>query len=264
MTSKPYHDFVARLPAIVETVRGDLEVRYGAAELERFEEFLQILLGNKRAQYADPRQRNGSPSRFWFPGLKAQPWHDPKDLPWVEGLEAAHETIRDEFIRLFEDRANFNTYAPYFGQPLDFEASRWESFYLYRLGKDFVENQAKHPLTTAIIKTLPISSEVMFTVLYPEGFAAPHCSDFNARLTCHMGLIVPPDCGIRVASESRTWEEGKLLVFDDTFEHEIWNHSSSIRAILLLDIWHPELTDIEIASLEYFINKVRATGVFMV
>src|SRR5205823_227290 len=39
-------------------------------------------------------------------------------------------------------------------------------------------------------------------------------------------------------------------VFDDTFEHEVWNQSDKTRYVLLFDVWHPDLTDIEVELLE--------------
>ena len=45
--------------------------------------------------------------------------------------------------------------------------------------------------------------------------------------------------------EVRDWEEGKLLIFDDTIEHEAWNDSNEDRILLIFDIWRPELSDQE-------------------
>ncbi|MGH6729441.1 MAG: aspartyl/asparaginyl beta-hydroxylase domain-containing protein, partial [Sphingomicrobium sp.] len=68
-------------------------------------------------------------------------------------------------------------------------------------------------------------------------------------LTCHLPLIVPPDCGFRVGNEVRQWEEGKLLAFDDTIEHEAWNRSEADRAVLIIDVWNPHLSDHERAMI---------------
>ena len=67
----------------------------------------------------------------------------------------------------------------------------------------------------------------------------------NTRLICHLPLVVPPGCGFRVGNETREWEPGKLLIFDDTIEHEAWNDSSEDRIILIFDVWRPELRDDE-------------------
>ena len=67
----------------------------------------------------------------------------------------------------------------------------------------------------------------------------------NCRLVVHLPLIIPPDCGIRVGSETRGWEEGSCIVFDDTFEHEAWNRSGHTRVVLIFDIWNPHLSEAE-------------------
>lgn len=40
----------------------------------------------------------------------------------------------------------------------------------------------------------------------------------------------------------RSWEEGKVLIFDDSFEHEVWQDADTYRLIFIVDVWHPELT----------------------
>jgi aspartate beta-hydroxylase len=67
----------------------------------------------------------------------------------------------------------------------------------------------------------------------------------NTRLTVHLPLIVPPDCGFRVGNEVREWIPGKAWVFDDTIEHEAWNGADIPRAILIFDIWNPFLSGAE-------------------
>jgi aspartate beta-hydroxylase len=64
-------------------------------------------------------------------------------------------------------------------------------------------------------------------------------------LIVHLPLIVPPGCGFRVGAEQREWIPGEAFVFDDTFEHEAWNDSDMPRAVLILDIWSPLVTDAE-------------------
>ena len=67
----------------------------------------------------------------------------------------------------------------------------------------------------------------------------------NSRLTVHLPLIVPEGCGFRVGSTTREWVPGSAWVFDDTIEHEAWNDSDAPRAILIFDVWNPELTPLE-------------------
>jgi aspartyl/asparaginyl beta-hydroxylase (cupin superfamily) len=86
---------------------------------------------------------------------------------------------------------------------------------------------------------------VLFSLLKAGARIAPHNGMFNTRLICHLPLIVPPGCRFRVGNEVREWEVGKLLIFDDTIEHEAWNGSGEDRLILIFDIWRPELSEQE-------------------
>ena len=79
----------------------------------------------------------------------------------------------------------------------------------------------------------------------PRTHIPPHTGVTNTRLTVHLPLIVPPNCGFRVGSETREWVPGKAWVFDDTIEHEAWNRSDAPRAVLIFDIWNPILTAAE-------------------
>lgn len=61
----------------------------------------------------------------------------------------------------------------------------------------------------------------------------------------HLPLIIPEDCAIRVGNETRAWSEGECLIFDDSFQHEAWNRSNQSRAVLILEVWNPQLTAVE-------------------
>lgn len=50
---------------------------------------------------------------------------------------------------------------------------------------------------------------------------------------------------MEVAGEKRHWAAGRAFVFDPSFVHRTHNPTSGERVILNLDIWHPELTEVE-------------------
>ena len=56
---------------------------------------------------------------------------------------------------------------------------------------------------------------------------------------------MPPGCGFRLGAETREWEVGKALIFDDSIEHEAWNNSDQMRAVLIFDTWNPFITAVE-------------------
>ena len=65
---------------------------------------------------------------------------------------------------------------------------------------------------------------------------------------------------MRVGAETRAWREGEALIFDDSIEHEAWNRSNRTRVILLFEIWRPELSDDERASLTALFEAIGAYG----
>jgi aspartyl/asparaginyl beta-hydroxylase (cupin superfamily) len=88
----------------------------------------------------------------------------------------------------------------------------------------------------------------MFSLLAPGAHIPPHAGVANTRLVCHLPLIVPPGCWFRAGAETRPWEVGKAWIFDDTIEHEALNPSDSPRVILIVDTWHPGLSENERAA----------------
>jgi hypothetical protein len=96
------------------------------------------------------------------------------------------------------------------------------------------------------------AGEVIFSVLMPGTHVQPHTASHNLRLTAHLGLRIPqpkeeeeeeedPSCYLQVADQKLLWKTGKVIVFDDSYEHSVVNDSKEIRAILLLRFWHPAL-----------------------
>ena len=84
--------------------------------------------------------------------------------------------------------------------------------------------------------------QVKFSIMHPGTHVWPHTGPTNCRLRAHLGLVVPEGAFLRVANETRTWSQGQFIIFDDSFEHEVWHNGSSYRLVLIVDVWHPELT----------------------
>ena len=68
--------------------------------------------------------------------------------------------------------------------------------------------------------------------MQPGTVVWPHTGPTNARLRLHLGLVVPEDyknVNLTVAEQTRYWEEGKVLTFDDSFEHSVMHHGEHYR-----------------------------------
>jgi aspartyl/asparaginyl beta-hydroxylase (cupin superfamily) len=97
----------------------------------------------------------------------------------------------------------------------------------------------------------------LWSLLKPGTHIQPHHGLLNTRLICHIPLIVPQGCAIRVGNETRSWREGEALIFDDSFEHEAWNKSNDTRVILLFEIWRPEISLEERAALTTIFGTIN-------
>jgi aspartyl/asparaginyl beta-hydroxylase (cupin superfamily) len=213
--------------------------------------------GAARAQ--SPYQR----PHFYFAGLTARPWWNPADFSWVEYLEQHAEVLRAELHHLCEmgflKPPPIETIAPE-KRDLDQMLIRSGAWHLYRLyynGVELTENCERCPTASRLFRMIPGQwGTVGFGVLAPGTRIAPHCGPSNAKLRCHLGLEIPDGCGIRVERDTRTWRNGRCIVFDDSFEHEVWNTSDRPRYIFLIDVHHPDLTVRERLWLENLSRRI--------
>ncbi len=102
------------------------------------------------------------------------------------------------------------------------------------------------------------SPMALFSMLKPGMHIVPHTGFLNTRLICHLPLLAPPGCRLRVGNEVRIWEEGKMLLFDDSIEHEAWNEGSETRVVLLFEIWRPEIGEADREALTVLYEHIAA------
>jgi aspartyl/asparaginyl beta-hydroxylase (cupin superfamily) len=219
---------------------------------ERWREAASIMARKTRPYRAEANQ-------LLVPRLPAVPFFERADFPFLATLEAKTDTIRAELSAALEaDRDEFVPYIQYqAGQPVNQwqelnHSLRWSTLHLWRSGKPVEENLARCPETSKALAALPLADigglcpNAMFSALAPRTHIPPHNGETNARVVAHLPLIVPEGCSFRVGFETRTWQPGKVLVFDDTIEHEARNDSDELRVILIFDLWNPLLTPAEI------------------
>jgi aspartyl/asparaginyl beta-hydroxylase (cupin superfamily) len=188
---------------------------------------------------------------YYLPGVPARMFYDPSEFEWVRPLEQAFPAIRRELLQvLHDDGAGFQGYL----SEGNVRVAGWSTFNFFFYGRKFEENCARCPETTRVLDSLPRfeRDHVMFSALNPHAHIPPHVGPMNGIIRGHLALVAPPGCFIRVGSEQRGWQEGKLLVFDDSFEHEVWNHSDQVRIVLFMNFWHPCFAPEEIPTLERF------------
>jgi len=245
-----------------------LRERYGRDSLTRVEHCLRIYLNEEPAVYPDPRQR---PSFLLFPGLPTTPYIDRGRLPWIDAFETATSAIGAELEQLLPSPAGRERV--FASEALEDQNLRgsldvppsWNGYYFYRHGVRREDNCRSCPRTAAALDALPLcrirehGPEVLFSVFTAGTHLLPHRGVTNTRVVGHLPLIVPESCALNVGGEIHEWRIGRIVVFDDTYEHEAWNRSTSTRVVLIFDTWNPYLTEVERAAIT---DLVAAIGDF--
>jgi aspartyl/asparaginyl beta-hydroxylase (cupin superfamily) len=204
---------------------------------ERFERYIDT--------FAEPQRDNTRPQ---YPDLKSQPWYDPVNFPLAMYLEENYEAIRTELLAL----------GPHAFQRASRRIKRfgdWDVLFFYERGYRHDENCSACPVMLRGIETYrtmrTVAGLIYMSRLRSGSHITAHRGPTNMRLRCHLGVKVPQgDCAIRVGDQVGKWQEGKCIIFDDYFEHEAWNYTEDDRIVLVIDMWHPELTTAEIALLD--------------
>jgi beta-hydroxylase len=153
-------------------------------------------------------------------------------FPFVDLLEANWSAIRDEYSAIPAE-----TFEPWVQRTM--HGGGWSVFGMFALGRPIPRACELCPRTTAVLRQVTGLSMAGFSRLAPRTRVQPHVGWAASMYRLHLALIVPPGCGLRVASETRQWQEGRCLVFDDTVEHEAWNDSDAPRGVLMLDFLRP-------------------------
>jgi aspartate beta-hydroxylase len=239
------------LAAVIDKRLGSLHTGSSGNSHLRFDRCLDRVLGRRRIYTPEP-------TFMLFPYLRNYEFFEREHFPWLEAVEAATASIRDELTAvLSDDQPGLEPYIAFDdGLPLRQwkelnHSRRWSAYFLWNQGRVEESHLARCPRTAAVLASVPQvdipgrGPTAFFSILEPHTKIPPHTGVTNTRVTVHLPLIVPPGCGFRVGGETREWKVGTGWVFDDTIEHEAWNDSDAPRAILIFDVWNPELTPLE-------------------
>lgn len=172
--------------------------------------------------------------------IGAGPFFDAATFDWARRLEAGQPTMRRELEQLVADGRALQT-SHDLTAVSSIRADLWSTIVLSYYGR--TSGVARRcAATMALLEGVPGLRAASFSILWPGGEIPPHRGPYAGVVRYHLGLIVPrpPEgCGIRVGDQIRHWEEGCSLVFDESFEHEAWNTTDGMRAVLFLDIDRP-------------------------
>jgi aspartyl/asparaginyl beta-hydroxylase (cupin superfamily) len=165
------------------------------------------------------------------------------EFPWVAQLEQRWRQVRQELDAVLvhpEDIPAFHQLSP--DQQRISTGDNWKTFAFYVYGNRVDDNCARCPATATLLDGLPGLQNAWFSILAPRYHIPPHRGPTRAVIRCHLGLKVPAEpgrCWLRVDQQICHWQEGRCLVFDDTYEHEVKNDTDEVRVVLFLDFDRP-------------------------
>lgn len=242
--------------ALEQTLQAALRTTQASADADgndRFEECYGILMGRLRPQLPKP-------GFMHFPKLPPLSFYGREHFPWAAALEARTPQILVEVqAMLAGPESGFIAYVQKDAADVpDSQAWRdlnknddWGVFFLHNQGERVDRHCAALPVTAAALDEVPMVSipgrgpTAFLSRLRPGTHIPPHHGATNTRVICHLPLVIPDNCAIRVGNDTRSWKPGELIVFDDTVEHEAWNRSDRDRIVLIFDVWNPFLTAAE-------------------
>lgn len=236
------------------------------AERHRFDACVDASIGLRRI-YAN--ECHGT----HFPFLPAYEFFDRDHFSWMSDFESRAGAIRRELEAAMAEGGG--GLRPYVAQqsgtpenkwtPLD-NSLDWGALFLWEYGVRDEAVCARFPETVSALEQVPQSDipgrapTAFFSLLKPRTHIPPHTGVTNIRTIIHLPLVVPEGCRFRVGGETRPWIEGEAFAFDDTIEHEAWNDSDELRAVLIFDVWNPFLTEAEQRLLRLMFEASDASG----
>jgi beta-hydroxylase len=168
---------------------------------------------------------------------------DADQFAWTSRLAEHWRAIRDEALAVYAHR---DAIPPLRRISPDHRRiagdDRWRSFFLIGYGNEVPQNIARAPRTAQLVRQIPRLNSAFFSILAPGAHIVRHRGVSKSFFTAHLGLSVPSDasaCRMQVEDQTVHWANGEWTLFDDTYEHEVWNDSDEPRIILLCQVGRP-------------------------
>ena len=172
-----------------------------------------------------------------------EPILDNRNFPFLPPFTDNWEKIRDEaqaILKFREAVPGFHEISP--DQKKISTEKNWRTFILFGFGDKLEKNCRHAPATAALLEKVPHLQTAWFSILSPGYHIPAHTGVSKGIVRAHLGLLIPKDaekCRMRVGDRIKVWHPGKIFVFDDTYEHEVWNDTPEERVILLFDFDRP-------------------------
>ncbi len=171
------------------------------------------------------------------------PIYKNSEFQWALEIERDWHLIREELMSVLKRRDELPSFHEVVKEVSTITSdNNWKTFMFYGYGVAVEENIKACPNTAKLLQKIPGMKTAFFSILSPGKHIPAHRGPYNGVLRYHLGLVVPEPkekCRIRIDEEIANWDEGESLIFDDSFDHEVWNETEGVRVVLFVDFVRP-------------------------
>jgi len=231
---------------------------YGGSQTRRVRESLQALSSGQTLdrRLSDSHELMVQQANSYIESLTPRPWHDTSQHKWAKRLADKWRVVRDELRASLRDPAALEAAGQNIWGGLDESiveyGTGWKTLPLCDRTVWDPVNSALFPKTCELLHKCKVPLvEAFFAKMDPHSEIKPHSDMCNFVLTCHLGLEVPEgQCELSVGGEAVEWRNGHVMLFDTSILHAAENRAPSTRYILMMRVYHPELTAVERSALQ--------------
>ncbi len=160
---------------------------------------------------------------FISKSVEEKDFFDRMEFEWILHVENKFPQIKNELNQLMGEYSKI----PEFKNLSDEQerivtGNKWKTHIFYTGGVKIDKNCRPCLVTTETVENIPGMVYAFYSIFEPQTSLISHRGHYKGVLRYHLALQVPAQkdtCWIKVGESIRIWEEGKSLVFDDSFMH---------------------------------------------
>ncbi|WP_114241088.1 aspartyl/asparaginyl beta-hydroxylase domain-containing protein [Dyella sp. C9] len=171
-------------------------------------------------------------------------------FPDATRFQAAWPQIRQEALAVLENSPSIPRFHEIMPAQAEISASDgkdWRMYLLKVYGQGLRSHLEACPVLASILDECPDVLSATLSFLAPHKHIPRHEGPFRGILRYQLNLEAPPGPDGRpgavlwLAGNEYRLAQGESLLWDDTYPHEVWNHSEHTRIALLLDVRRPAM-----------------------
>lgn len=272
-TPLPLHSFAGLVEAV-------LKERFGEENIQRvIESWRYLQLEYEHYEFVGSHQTppitttDGESSachqqaHSYVPGLQARQFWNVDNFEWAQFLKRKYPQIKAEFSRVTADmdtlaKQGNNIWAGALTQDASSYGEGWRTLVLMDRGTWDPVNANLFPVASkAIHESGAPVVEAFYASMKAHTDIKLHTDNTNFVVTSHLALDIPESgsnkCRLTIGDETRQWINGDVLMFDTSILHAAVNESDETRYILMLRLWHPDLSDQERQALQFIYDAIQ-------